>query len=98
MVSDGLEAFEAYKNNRNYDLFLTDENMPNLNGIGAMKKIHNYAKEHNLPIIPVVALTASVLESDRERFLYEGMSDFVGKPIDEDELKTVLAKYCKLKD
>ncbi|MEA1918247.1 MAG: ATP-binding protein [Campylobacterota bacterium] len=93
MANDGIEAVSAYKNSRNYDLVLTDENMPNLNGMGAMQQMRSFDAENNFASIPIVVLTASVLESDRERFFKEGMDDFVGKPIDEQELQKVLQKY-----
>ena len=45
---------------------------------------------------PIVALTASVLENDKEMFLQEGMDGFIGKPIDKKELEEVFDKYLTI--
>jgi CheY-like chemotaxis protein len=67
-----------------------DENMPNLNGIGATQQIH---KEYD-SITPIVAVTANAMHGDRERFLEAGMDDFVSKPIDSKILHEVLKRLC----
>ncbi len=93
VVDDGMQAVAAYKANPDYQLVLTDENMPNLSGVGALQQIRAYEKEKELPTTPVVVLTASVLESDREHFIASGMDDFVGKPIDEQQLQNVFKRF-----
>ena len=92
IADDGLKAIESFKE-YNYNLILMDENMPELNGIGAMKIIKQYEKDNNLEKTPIVALTASVLDSDKEKFISAGMDGFLGKPIDTKELEAVLDKY-----
>jgi CheY-like chemotaxis protein len=91
IVADGNEAVEAFKAEK-FSLVLMDENMPNLNGLGALKQIRAYEKEQGLNPTPIVALTANVMVGDRERFLEAGMNDFVGKPINVEELKQVFEK------
>jgi len=94
IANDGLEVVEMFKE-ANYDLVLMDENMPELNGIAAMKRIREYEQNSSLLLTPIVALTASVLEADIDNFLKEGMDGFVGKPIDTKKLEVVLNKYLK---
>ena len=94
IANDGLEAVKMFKNAK-YDIVLMDENMPNLNGIGAMKQIKEYEKENSLILTPIIALTASVLDTDKEMFINAGMDGFVGKPIDTNELESVFNKYLK---
>jgi len=94
IANDGVEAVNMYKNEK-YDLILMDENMPNLNGLGAMEQIKQYEKENNLEKTPIIALTANALVSDVDRFLSAGMDGFVPKPIDTKLLEVELSKYLK---
>ena len=94
IANNGLEAVTMFKESK-YDLVLMDENMPELNGIGAMEQIKEYEKKSALILTPIVALTASVLDTDKEMFLNAGMDGFVGKPIDTDELEVVFNKYLQ---
>ncbi len=96
LVSDGTQAVAAYEANpKRYDLFLTDENMPKLSGIGALKQIRQYEQKHAIAPIPVVVLTASVMQSDQNRFLNAGMDGFIGKPIEEERLFKILKRFLK---
>ena len=91
IANDGLEAIEKVKTNQ-YDIILMDENMPNMNGLEATKKI----KEMGIKT-PVVAVTANALSGDKERFL-KVMDEYLSKPIDKNELMKVLNKYLKEKN
>jgi signal transduction histidine kinase/CheY-like chemotaxis protein len=97
VANDGLEAIEAFKRDR-YDLILMDENMPNLNGIEATKRILEMEKERNLPHTPIVALTANALKGDRERFLNAGMDEYLTKPIDKDRLIFTISEQIEKKE
>ena len=92
IANDGIEAVKMYKDNK-YDLILMDENMPNLNGLGAMAQIKEYEKENSLEKTPIIALTANALVSDIDKFLSAGMDGFVAKPIDTKLLEAELSKY-----
>jgi CheY-like chemotaxis protein len=81
----------------NYDIIFMDIQMPIMNGVEATQTILKYEKEKNLPHIPIVAVTANALKGDRERFLSEGMDDYVSKPINFNRLVTVLRKFCSNK-
>ena len=94
IANNGVEAVEMFKDSK-FDLILMDENMPKLNGIGAMKQIKQHEMHYSLIAIPIVALTASVMDTDKEKFLNAGMDDFVAKPINVKELENVLSKYLK---
>jgi len=88
MANDGVEAVEMY-DPEIHALVLMDENMPNMNGIEAMKILKEKYQEDCGAII---ALTANAMEGDKERFLREGMDGYVAKPIDEDQLYNILKK------
>lgn len=94
IAKDGIEGVEMFKKGQ-YDLVLMDENMPNLNGIGAMKQIKEYEENNSLILTPIIALTASVLDTDKEMFINAGMDGFVGKPIDTQDLENELSKFLK---
>jgi osomolarity two-component system sensor histidine kinase NIK1 len=74
-----------------------DENMPNMNGIEATKKILEYEKENNLPHTPIIALTANAIQGDRERFLNAGMDEYLTKPLNKNKLLKVFKKFVSKK-
>jgi PAS domain S-box-containing protein len=94
IVEDGMEAVEAYRRG-SFDLVLMDENMPRQNGLEAYRDIRAYEGEHQREPTPVIALTANVMEGDRERFLEAGMDGFVGKPINTKELEAVFDTFLE---
>ena len=91
----GLKALaildEAYQNNQTIDLILMDCQMPIMDGFEATRIIRNSKKEYaNLPII---AVTANALSSDRERCMQAGMSDYLSKPFQLDDIRTKLQTW-----
>ncbi len=91
-ANNGIEAIEKFKNGT-YDLILMDENMPKLSGIGATKAIREIEKKKGQKRTPIVSLTANALKGDRERFLHAGMDDYISKPIEPDNLLSVIRTY-----
>ncbi|MFZ0266989.1 response regulator, partial [Caulobacter sp.] len=81
IVDDGQAALEALQTPRAdaFDAVLMDINMPVMDGITALGAIR--AGVAGDPAIPVIALTASAMSGDRERFLAMGFDDHLGKPI-----------------
>jgi len=71
-----------------YDLVLMDCQMPEMNGYEATSAIRTQSGINQA--VPIVAMTADVIEGARERALHSGMNDFVGKPVEIDELTRVL--------
>ncbi len=96
IANNGLEAFEKRRNG-DYDLIFMDIQMPVMDGIEASKEILDYEEDEELHHVPIVALTANALKGDRERFLNEGMDDYVAKPLEVSELLIILNKYLKNK-
>jgi CheY-like chemotaxis protein len=79
LANDGEEALAALRQQR-FDLVLMDMQMPNMDGLTATKLIR--AGDDGIdPTVPVVAMTAHALPSDRERCLAAGMDDYLAKPI-----------------
>jgi signal transduction histidine kinase/CheY-like chemotaxis protein len=73
-----------------YDVILMDMQMPVMDGLAATKVIRSNPQFRNLPI---VAMTANAMASDRERCLEAGMNDHIAKPIDPDQLFATLARW-----
>jgi len=92
LANNGLEAFEKRKNN-DYDLLFMDIQMPVMDGIEATHEILEYEEDDEVPHVPIVALTANALKGDRERFLGEGMDEYITKPIETAELLYILNKF-----
>ena len=92
IASNGLEAF-AKRKDGNFDLIFMDIQMPLLDGTEATAEILEYEQEHNLPHIPIVALTANALKGDRERFLEAGLDEYTTKPLVRSEIISILNLY-----
>ena len=92
IVSNGEEAIESYKKEK-YDLILMDINMPVMDGISATKIIKDI--ENSNYKIPIVALTANSIAGDKEKYLAQGMDDYLSKPIEFDKLISILKKYLQ---
>ena len=92
LANNGQEAFEKRKSNQ-YDIVFMDIQMPIMDGVEATHAILQYEKESEIPHVPIVALTANALKGDRERFLNEGLDEYVSKPIEMTELLYVLNKF-----
>ena len=97
IANDGLEAISAFEKN-SYDLILMDENMPNLNGIEATKRILEIEKEKSLTHTPIIALTANALKGDREKFLDAGMDEYLTKPINKEKLALTFKAFLAPKE
>ena len=94
IANNGIEAIEKFIENK-YDLILMDENMPEMNGIEATKKIREYENKNNLGHTFISALTANALQGDKERFIKAGMDFYLAKPLDVEKLKEILEKINK---
>ena len=84
-----------------YDLILMDCHMPEMDGFEATAEIRRQeAAASRLDArtvakrTPIIAITASAMESDRQDCLAAGMDDFIAKPIRPDDLRQALVKWC----
>ncbi len=93
-ANHGREALELVTNTP-FQLVLMDVHMPEMNGIEATQRIR--ALPHGASV-PIVAMTAAAMESDREACLAAGMNDFVAKPIDLNHLTDVLLRWIVGRD
>jgi signal transduction histidine kinase/CheY-like chemotaxis protein/HPt (histidine-containing phosphotransfer) domain-containing protein len=78
-AEDGAEALELFLAGR-YGLVLTDLNMPVMDGFELASAIRQKEAQAGVPRIPILALSANVVQGEAERCTGAGMDDFVGKP------------------
>ena len=74
------------------DLILMDISMPDMDGLTATEEIRN---QPSISHLPVVALTANVMEGDREIALNAGCDGYIGKPIDVDTFADQVKSYLR---
>ena len=91
LVNDGAEALQAVRTG-SYDLVLMDIQMPVMDGLSATRLIR--ALPDPACDVPIIALTANAMAGDRERYLSEGMTDYVAKPIEASTLLCAVARHC----
>jgi PAS domain S-box-containing protein len=91
VAENGKEAIRLIERN-NYDAVLMDMQMPVMDGVTATRTLRADRRYQDLPII---AMTANALASDRELCLNVGMNDHVAKPIDPHQLFGVLLHWIK---
>ena len=93
IVENGQLAVEKYQNEK-YDLIFLDINMPVMDGLTALKLIREYEKEIQR-YTPIVALTANTINGDREKYIDEGMDNYLSKPLERNQLIAILDLYLK---
>ena len=91
-VANGQEALEVLRRVP-YGLVLMDCQMPEMDGFEAARRIRSGTSGVLNPAVPIVALTASALDSDRTKCLHAGMDDYLRKPIDPAELAQALDRW-----
>jgi len=72
------------------DVVLMDVQLPDLDGVEALRRIRTDART---AFVPVVAVTAQAMDGDRERFLRAGFDDYLPKPVDVAELLGLVRRY-----
>ena len=95
-VTNGQEAVKAL-GMISYDIVLMDCQMPEMDGYKATGEIRNPNSEVLDHKVPVVALTANAMQSDREKCLKAGMDDFLSKPVKPQALSDMLEKWLPKK-
>ncbi|RZK19117.1 MAG: response regulator, partial [Pedobacter sp.] len=86
-ATDGKEALKLLNENPQVDVVLMDMMMPELDGYETTTAIRQDIKYRNLPIL---AVTAKAMMGDREKCIAAGASDYISKPVDMDQLVSLL--------
>ncbi len=98
LASKGIRVVEAEDGEKGLDmvrelvppLVLLDITLPGIDGIEVVKRVK---ADNTLRHIPVIAVTASAMRGDRERFLEAGCDDYLSKPIQVTELAEMVEKH-----
>jgi two-component system, sensor histidine kinase and response regulator len=90
LVNNGLEAISEW-NRTQFDLIFMDVQMPEMDGLEATRQIRKQESGKGIRS-RIVAMTANVLEGDRELCLAAGMDDYVSKPISHRTLAGVIER------
>ncbi len=88
-ASNGVEAVECCRDML-YDVVLMDCQMPRMDGYAATEQIRSSRRNAG---VPIVAMTANTVDSDRQRCFDVGMDDYVSKPISRADLERVLGAW-----
>lgn len=91
LAGSSAEAIEAVTSDRAFDLILMDWTLPDGNGLDCTGKIRELLKDR--PRTPIIAMTANLMDGDREKCLDAGMDDFLGKPFSLSQFCSVIERW-----
>ena len=86
-ATNGRTAIDVIKNTPDLSLVLMDIMMPEMDGYETMREIRRVPEFRTLPIL---ALTAKAMKGDREKCLDAGASDYIAKPVNTDQLLSLM--------
>lgn len=92
VAEDGLITVEKFKEG-NFDCILMDIDMPELDGLGATREIREIERKNGITDgVKIIAVTAKVIQGDRERCIEAGMNSYISKPFKSNDLNNVLVE------
>ena len=95
VVGDGIQAVEKFIHEPP-DVIFMDIQMPEMDGVEATTKIREWELKNEIKTrVPIVAMTANTLKSDKDIFVSAGMDDYLSKPFNASELVRVLDRIYK---
>jgi CheY-like chemotaxis protein len=86
-ATNGRQSIEIIQKSRDLSVVLLDLMMPEMDGYETMRQIR---KDPDLRTLPILALTAKAMKGDREKCLEAGASDYIAKPVNTDQLLSLL--------
>ncbi len=92
LFSDGMEAYEALKQDGNYDLAIIDGEMPRMTGWELVKRIREELKFDDLPVVMLTATDSDYFEHKADEY---GAFDYLKKPFKEGELYAYVTQFFK---
>jgi CheY-like chemotaxis protein len=91
-AENGKDGLAVLEENPDVDVVLTDVMMPEMDGYEVMRRIRSQERFRSLPII---AITAKAMRADREKCIQAGASDYIAKPVDMDQLLSLLRVWLQ---
>jgi len=89
-ATNGQEAIKLVESTDDLSLVLMDVMMPEMDGYETMRRIRS---KHRFRLLPIIALTAKAMKGDREKCLEAGASDYVAKPVNTDQLLSLVRTW-----
>jgi CheY-like chemotaxis protein/anti-sigma regulatory factor (Ser/Thr protein kinase) len=89
-ADSGFKVIESVESGKSYDIIFMDHMMPKMDGIETTQKLRERGYKN-----PIVALTANALVGNNEMFLQKGFDGFISKPIDVNQLDSVLNRFIR---
>jgi CheY-like chemotaxis protein len=86
-VENGRDAIAKLKQKKDYDIILMDIMMPDMDGFDTTRTIRG---DDQFKTLPIIALTAKAMKGDRERCIAAGASDYITKPVDTEQLLSLM--------
>jgi CheY-like chemotaxis protein len=94
IADNGAIGVEKFKNHQ-YDVVLMDIQMPVMDGYGATKSIREWERSHDLPPVPIIALTAYALKEETDKIFQAGCTTHITKPVKKTTLLEILRAHQK---
>ena len=86
-AENGSDGIEVLQNNPDINVVLMDVMMPEMDGYETTRRIRS---NHRFKSLPIIALTAKAMQGDREKCIEAGASDYITKPVDTEQLLSLL--------
>jgi HAMP domain-containing protein/CheY-like chemotaxis protein/GAF domain-containing protein len=86
-AENGRDGLDTLRENPDVDLVLMDIMMPELDGYETMQAVR---KTQGFERLPIISLTAKAMKGDREKSIASGASDYIAKPVDVDQLLSLM--------
>ena len=94
IVEGGARAINLLQQ-ADYDIVFMDCEMPDMDGYETARRIRDPSNQIRNSKVPIIALTAHALQGDREKCIAAGMSDYLSKPIEPEQLSQILSKWLQ---
>jgi CheY-like chemotaxis protein len=94
ITDNGAAGLEQFKHSP-YDIILMDMQMPVMDGYSATRAIRQWEREHDLPPIPIIALTAFALKEEAAKMFQAGCTTHITKPVKKATLLEILRAHTK---
>ncbi|MCR4715996.1 MAG: response regulator [Lachnospiraceae bacterium] len=93
-IDDAISGEECISKvfEKKYDIIFLDHMMPEMDGVETLKHIQNMESHKNVDT-PVVVLTANAIAGAREEYMKDGFVDYISKPVQQEELLSMICKY-----
>jgi CheY-like chemotaxis protein/HAMP domain-containing protein/signal transduction histidine kinase len=91
-ASNGYEAIDLLERTEDLSLVLMDVMMPEMDGYETMRRIRT---KPQFRLLPIIALTAKAMKGDREKCLEAGASDYVAKPVNSEQLLSLVRMWLR---